>query len=94
MVGRASSRRVVSVISPVLLSYRHQTGGDRQRSSCTSPPYTQQSPSHARAHLRDVEVDADEHALVGQHALGYIRERGLANETEEVRATRAGSQRQ
>jgi hypothetical protein len=90
MVGRASSRRVVSVISPVLLSYRHQTRRERPTNAAHAPvqriAHEALRRTRARTYLGHVEVDADEHALVGQHALRHIRERGLTNEADQVRA--------
>lgn len=90
MVGKASSRRVVSVISPVFLSCTvrgrevhaqvQQRGRDNLR--------------RARgAYLGNIEVDADEHTLVGQHGRWHIRERGLGNEHVSSQAPRDGAHR-
>ena len=78
MVGSASSKRVVSVISPVLLSYTVRARPVAQMHHLLEAQ--DKKASYARAYLRNVKVHANEHALVGQHGLRHICERGLATE--------------
>ena len=71
MVGRASSRRVVSVISPVFLSCVR----GQQRGSCHAQAQQRGRDNPRRdAYLGNIEVDADEHTLIGQHGRWHIRE--------------------